>query len=451
MSISGAMQTAISGLNGQSTAIGYISDNVANASTIGYKKVESRFQTMVTQTSAQANTHSPGGSINQPFFSNASQGAIQQVSSTTSIALVGGGFIPVSKKAGQDQNSGLPLFETTSYYTRVGDFNQNSDGYLVNSSGYFLRGWPVDPGTGVVDSSHTEEVRVSNLLDAPVATNLVDYAANLPSNITDPNGALPATLPLSSIQIFDALGNARTLDLSWTRIGTNQWELNISAPDDIATPVIGPIIVEFGGPLGGVGDPTTPGTISNIDVGGAAGTITATPANAVNDNAAMTFELDFGNGVQAVTLDLGSYGNSIGTTQYAGDTLTLNDFKQNGVPQGNFKSLTIDEDGFVSVTFDNGNVKQFYQIPVAKFRDPTELDRVAGNAFVETPNSGAAVLSQSGTSGAGDFVSAAVEGSNVDIAEEFSKLIVAQRTYSANARIITASDELLQETINIRR
>ena len=109
------------------------------------------------------------------------------------------------------------------------------------------------------------------------------------------------------------------------------------------------------------------------------------------------------------------------------------------------------QDGFVSVTFDNGNVKQFYQIPVARFRDPTELDRVAGNAFVETPSSGSAVLSQSGSSGAGDYVSAAIEGSNVDIAEEFSKLIVAQRTYSANARLITAADELLQETINIRR
>jgi flagellar hook protein FlgE len=121
------------------------------------------------------------------------------------------------------------------------------------------------------------------------------------------------------------------------------------------------------------------------------------------------------------------------------------------VPQGTFKSLSIDEDGFVSVTFDNGNVKTFYQIPIAKFRDPSELDRVNGNAFVATPNSGAAILVPSGSSGAGSYVSAAIEASNVDIAEEFSKLIVAQRTYSANARLITASDELLQETINIRR
>lgn len=449
MTISGALQTAISGLNGQSTAISFISDNVANASTIGYKKVESRFQTLVTQSSAQANTHSPGGVLNQPFFANNAQGAIQQVSSTTSIALVGGGFMPVSKKNGEDTTSGLPTFETTSYYTRVGDFNQNEDGFLVNSSGYYLRGWPIDPVTGVVDSSATEEVRVSNLLDAPVATAVVDYAANLPSNALNTTGTLPATLPISSIQVFDALGNARTLNLEWTRIGTNTWTLEVGAPG-ASVSAFGPATVSFGGTIGTTaGNPLAdPGTISSLSTGGGLTGATATQAN---DDASFTFNLDYGAGIQAMRLDLGSYGNSIGTTQYAGDNLTLNNFSQNGVPQGNFKNLAIDADGFVSVTFDNGNVKRFYQIPVAKFRDPTELDRVGGNAFVETPSSGAAVLSQSGASGAGDYVSAAIEGSNVDIAEEFSKLIVAQRSYSANARLITASDELLQETINIRR
>jgi len=448
MTISGAMQTAITGLNGQSTAISFISDNVANANTNGYKKVESRFQTLVTQSSAQSNTHSPGGTINQPFFANNTQGSIQQVASTTSIAVVGQGFIPVSKKNGENASTGLPTFETTGFYTRVGDFNQNVDGYLVNSSGYFLRGWNVNPVTNVVDTSSTTEVRVSNLLDAPVATTVVDYAANLPSNAVDPTtSTVPATLSTSSIQIFDALGNARTLDLNWTRIGTNTWTLQVGAAGSTGTTIaFGPATVSFGGTVGGT--TVSPGTLSSLTT---AGNLTASAAAAVDDDASFTFSLDYGSGVQAVRLDLGSYGNSIGTTQYSGDSLTLNDFSQNGVPQGNFKSLAIDQDGFVSVTFDNGNVKKFYQIPMVKFRDPTELDRVNGNAFVETPSSGAAVLVQSGSSGAGDYVSAAVEGSNVDIAEEFSKLIVAQRIYSANARIITASDQLLQETINIRQ
>ncbi|HEX6957811.1 MAG TPA: flagellar hook protein FlgE [Ferrovibrio sp.] len=453
MTISGAMQTAITGLNGQSTAISYISDNVANANTTGYKKVESRFQTLITQSSAQANTHSPGGTINQPFFANNVQGSIQQVASTTSIAVVGNGFIPVSKKNGENAATGLPTFETTGYYTRVGDFNQNVDGYLVNSSGYFLRGWNVDPVTEVVDTSATTEVRVSNLLDAPVATSVVDYAANLPSNAVDPTtSTVPATLSTSSIQIFDALGNARTLDLQWTRIGTNSWTLEVGAAGSTGTTVaFGPVTVEFGGTVNGT--TVSPGTISALgnSNGTATNGLTGSTAGAIDDDASFSFTLDYGSGPQAIKLDLGSYGNSIGTTQYAGDTLTLNDFSQNGVPQGNFKSLAIDNDGFVSVTFDNGNVKKFYQIPIVKFRDPTELDRVNGNAFVETPNSGAAVLVQPGSSGAGDYVSAAIEGSNVDIAEEFSKLIVAQRIYSANARIITASDDLLQETINIRR
>src|SRR3546814_5735056 len=107
MSITGAMQTAISGLNGQSTAIGYISDNVANASTTGYKRVESRFQTLITQSSAQSNTHSPGGVLNNAFFANNIQGAITQVpGATTSVAISGNGFIPVSKANGVDANTG---------------------------------------------------------------------------------------------------------------------------------------------------------------------------------------------------------------------------------------------------------------------------------------------------------------------------------------------------------
>ncbi len=446
MSITGAMQTAISGMNGQSAAIGFISDNVANASTVGYKKVESRFQTLVTQSSAQANTHSSGGVLNQPFFANNAPGPITRVSSTTSIAISGNGFIPVSKQVGVDPSTGLPTFEATNYYTRVGDFNQNSEGFLINSSGYYLQGWSVDPVTGEVDTSSTTEVRVSNLLDAPVATNLIDYAANLPNNARDADGNLPATLPASSIQIFDALGNARSINLTWTRIGESEWTLQVDSPD--STPAtFGPATVSFGGTL--VDGTTAPaGTLSSM---GTSGGLTATPAANTGANAAFSFNLDFGNGAQAVSLDLGSYGNNTGTTQYAGDKLTLNGFKQNGVPQGNFKSLAIDEQGYVSVTFDNGNVKTFYQIPIARFNDPTELDRVNGNAFVATPRSGSPILAEAGSSGVGDFVSSAVEGSNVDIAEEFSKLIVAQRAYSANARIITTTDELLQETINIRR
>jgi flagellar hook protein FlgE len=446
MSITGAMQTAISGMNGQSAAIGFISDNVANAITVGYKKVESRFQTLVTQSSAQANTHSSGGVLNQPFFANNTPGPITQVSSTTSIAISGNGFIPVSKQVGVDPSTGLPTFEATNFYTRVGDFNQNAEGFLINSSGYYLQGWSVNPATGEVDTSTTSEVRVSNLLDAPVATNLVDYAANLPADVVDANGNLPATLPASSIPIFDALGNARTLNLTWTRIGAGEWTLQVNSPD--STPAnFGPATVNFGGALAD-GTTAPAGTLSSMETGGG---LDASLNSATGANAAFNFSLDFGNGAQQISLDLGSYGNNIGTTQYAGDKLTLNGFEQNGVPQGNFKSLAIDEQGYVSVTFDNGNVKTFYQIPIARFNDPTELDRVNGNAFVATPRSGSPILAEAGSSGVGDFVSSAVEGSNVDIAEEFSKLIVAQRAYSANARIITTTDELLQETINIRR
>ena len=445
MSISGALNAGLAGMNAQAQAIANIADNVANASTNGYKKTESRFQTMVTNSSAQANTHSPGGVTNRPYFANQVQGPINQVASTTSVAISGSGFLPVSKAIGVDPATGLPNFETTEYFTRVGDFTQNAQGYLVNSSGYYLQAWRIDPATGVTDSSTLTEVRVSDMLDAPVRTSVVEYAANLPEGALGSGGALPAELPASSIQIFDSLGNERTLSLTWTRIGTNLWTLEVDAPG--STPAaLGPATVEFGGSLG-LG-PVAAGTLSALS---SAGGLTAAAPAAVNGDAAFNLSLDYGSGTQTVKLDLGSYGNTGGTTQFASDTLTLNDFRQNGAPQGNFKSLAIGSDGAVVVTFDNGNVRKLYQIPIATFSNPDELDRVDGNAFVATPGSGSPVYKLPGESGAGDLVAAAIEGSNVDIAEEFAKLIVAQRIYAANARIVTAADELLQEVINIRR
>lgn len=445
MSVTGALQTGIAGMNAQANAISYIADNVANASTPGYKGVESRFQTMVTHSSAQANTHSPGGVINQPYFTNGKQGAITQVASPTSIAIAGAGFLPVSKAIGVDPATGQTIFEATDYYTRVGDFTQNAQGYLVNSSGYYLQAWRIDPSTGVTDTSHVTEVRVSDMLDAPVRTSKVDYAANLPADALNSDGALPATLPASSIQIYDALGNTRTLNLTWTRLGDDRWTLAVNAPG--STPAnLGPATVEFGQSVA-IGS-IAAGAISTLST---AGGLTASPATAINSDASFSFNLDFGSGSQAIQLDLGAYGSTAGTTQFAGDTLTLNNFQQNGVPQGNFKSLVIDDDGGVTVTFDNGNVRKLYQVSIATFSNPDELDRVDGNAFIATPGSGAAVLKMPGESGAGDIVSAAIEASNVDIAEEFAKLIVAQRVYSANARIVTAADEMLQEVLNIRR
>jgi flagellar hook protein FlgE len=444
MSITGAINTAIGGVRAQAAAIANIADNVANASTPGYKGVDTKFQTMVTNSSAQANTHSPGGVIAQPYFANQAQGAITQTGSPTSVAISGAGFLAVSKAIGINQATGEPVFEATDYYTRVGDFTPNAQGYLVNSSGYYLQAWAIDQTTGEVDTSRLTEVQVSDLLEAPVPTSLVDYSANLPSELLGANGSLPAELPASSIQVYDALGNERTLSLNWTRIGDDRWTLEVEAAG--ATPAtLGPATVEFGGSLG-LG-PVAAGTISAL---ASAGGLTAAPAG-VNNDASFSFNLNFGSGNQTIRLDLGAYGNTAGSTQFASDTLTLNDFKQNGVPQGDFKSMAIDESGAVVVTYDNGNIRKLYQLPIATFSNPDELDRVDGNAFVATPGSGAAVLKRPGESGAGDLVSAAIEGSNVDIAAEFAKLIVAQRIYSANARIITAADELLQEIINIRR
>ena len=152
-----------------------------------------------------------------------------------------------------------------------------------------------------------------------------------------------------------------------------------------------------------------------------------------------------------MSLDLGRYGSTEGLTQYAGSTYELRSLAQNGAPAGAFASLAMQEDGRVVVSYDNGQSRTIAQVPVVTFPDPDQLERLNGQAFALTGGAGRQQIVAAGRSGAATLQTSAVEGSNVDVAGEFAKLIVAQRAYSANTKIVTTSDEMLQETINLKR
>jgi flagellar hook protein FlgE len=170
-----------------------------------------------------------------------------------------------------------------------------------------------------------------------------------------------------------------------------------------------------------------------------------------NDPAQITFDVDYGSGPQTVVLDLGRFATTDGLTQFSGTTVDIQRLSQDGVPQGLFTGVNIRDNGDVELQYDNGSSKIYYRVPIAQFYDPTALKRENGQAFTETFDSGNARLTNAGASGAGTVRASAVEGSNVDIAEEFAKMIVTQRAYSANTRVITTADQMLQEVINIRQ
>jgi len=170
--------------------------------------------------------------------------------------------------------------------------------------------------------------------------------------------------------------------------------------------------------------------------------------------AAVTFQADFGQGLQAMTLNLGNVGVAGGLTQFAStgaSGLSVNNFEQDGIPLGTFSSVTTQKNGDVRINYDNGKSRVVARVPVTVFKDPDRLQHLDGQAFLRTIDSGEARVVEAGEDGAGLLTTSAIERSNVDIATEFSKLILAQRAYSANTKIVTTVDELLQETLNMRR
>ena len=152
----------------------------------------------------------------------------------------------------------------------------------------------------------------------------------------------------------------------------------------------------------------------------------------------------------SITANLGTAGLTDGVTQFAGP-FVVSFLDQDGLPFGSFTDVIIDEDGIVSALFDNGRTLAIYQLPLARFGSPNGLSARDGNAYIETLSSGNVLLQQANTGGAGVVASAALENSNVDLAEEFTNLIVAQRAFSANTRVITTADELLEEITSVIR
>ncbi|MFC7335010.1 flagellar hook-basal body complex protein [Rhodocista pekingensis] len=227
MSVFGAMTTAVGGLTAQSRSLGHISDNIANSQTIGYKRVETSFQNLITQ--SNSSVHSPGGVRARPSYTNNIQGNVSQTQFATNMAISGGGFFQVSRG---EEVSGTVNFQSQAYFTRAGDFSLDKNGYLRNSAGYYLNGWGLRSGTNVVERGTPQPIRVQQLIDNPTATTNINLTANLPLT---PNPEQP--LPTSEISIIDRNGETRTVNLNWRKQGDNNWRLDVEAPGSSLQPV----------------------------------------------------------------------------------------------------------------------------------------------------------------------------------------------------------------------
>jgi flagellar hook protein FlgE len=453
MSLLGSMTTAISGLTAQARALGHVSDNVANSQTIGFKRVDTNFTSWLTRSNLRL--HMPGSVEARPAYTNTVQGTVEQTENPLAMAIAGQGFFSVAQARGGEGAD--VVFDERQFFTRAGDFAMDRDGYMVNGSRYYLEGWRITQ-SGEPDRTRLDPIRISDLVYNPVPTGRIDLAANLPANV-QPVATVPAAAPWapaedpvgSVLQIFDALGNQRQVALDWWRLDDDTWRLRITPEGDTAPPADGRFVdIDFGGTIA-AGPPVLtapPGTISAITPLNATTTV---PPVIAGEQAELAFGVDYGFGNQDVAIRLGGFGTPTGLTMYSGTEYSVRDLSQDGVPLGAYSGVSVRENGDVAVNYDNGQTRIVARVPVVAFNDPDRLQRLDGQAYLRTVESGEARVTDASTNGVGKLVTGSLERSNVDIAAEFSKLILAQRAYTSNTRIVTAADEMLQDTINMKR
>ena len=420
----GSFSSGLSGLSANSTYLSVIGNNLANINTVGYKASDISFADLVSQGvgSTSANPTQIGlgvvtGSISPVF----TQGNIENAAEPTNVAIQGQGFFIV-----KDPNNG------GNAYTRAGKFSFNEDGALVSPDGWLVQGYTAkNPTTGaiVTTGQPTDIVVPPGVLQAPVATSSMTTQINLDANVPiDP--ANPEYT--QSVQVYDSKGTAHVLTLVFNRTGAGAWNVSVTAPTADLTGATTPPDTVISGPTnltfnaqGQLTAPTTDIVIPTQNwVTGA-----TTPA--------ITWDIIPPTGAPTITsFDSPSAAPSI---------------TQNGSAAGQIDNISVNSAGEIIASFGAGQTITVGQIAMANFNNPKGLQKLGGNHYGQTQAAGVANIGVAGTGGRGTITGNALESSNVDMAQEFTKMILAQRGYQANARSITTADDILQETLNLKR
>ena len=449
MGIFGAMTTAVSGLNAQSFALENISGNIANSRTTGFKRVDTSFSTLVADMPARRELAGSVGAFSRN--ANSSQGDFLSSQVTTHMGVSGEGMFAVKQRTALVD--GVPTFAGPNLYTRRGDFEVDRSGFLVNGSGYYLMGYSVDPNTGSATGSALSTIRVSNDNLPARATATVEYRGNLPRTpltaLADPSvagselltgaafsgttvtadnetGFINRTISGQAMTVYNSVGTPIDVQLRWGKTsntaGSETWSLY--ALSDSAATGTAPKWTQV-----------TAGVVFDAN-----GRMTAPASGSIN----ATFTVD-GSTSGPIELVFGT----TGLTQFADSNgaVNINRLSQDGYASGTRTGLDIGEGGRVMGIYSNGQTVALAQIPIAQFAADNLLKRKDGGVFEETLESGEPIFVDAGR----NVIGGTLEGSNADIADEFSKMIVTQQAYSANTRIITTAQQMLQDVINIVR
>lgn len=433
MSISSALQTGVSGLQANSKQVGSISENIANANTVGYRR---GFAHMVTTTASGGNGEGVLSVSAVDQLDISTSGGLISTNSATDLAIGGRGFFAVSINPNETTVTNYML-------TRAGSFLPDAQGNLRNAAGYYLAGYPfgLDGTIGSVDRSsfdQMETVNIANIqISAGVTTNVSAFG-NLPSQ--DTGVATPGAPFATSSEIFTPLGESQRIGFSWEpTTNANQWILTISDQDGVD---LGSVNVEFNDSGSAAGSPLAYTAATSVAAAPAA--FSFDPVTGV-----ATITLDNGTVPQTLDVNIGTPGEFDGVTQFAGD-FSLS-FDRDGSSVGELVRSEISEEGILFGIFDNGMRRAIYEIPVAIVANPNGLIEAKGNAYRLTGEVGSFSALQANSSTVGSINSGALEAANVDIAQEMTELIKAQRAFSTNAKVVTTVDELMDETTRLKR
>ena len=408
-----SMYAAVSGLRAHQIMMDVVGNNIANVNTQGYKRNQVIFQDVLSQIVAGASTptdvvggRNPAqvglGVMMSGTAQQFGQGFLQVTNRALDVAVQGDGFF-VTDEAGEEM------------YTRAGAFFLDADGRLVTSSGGLVKGWGAEPDGSIDTTLNPDNIRLPvGDQSAPVVTTEVKMGGNLPSE------ADIGTQVFAGVDMHNSNGSTIPVSMTFEKTAVDQWTMTATHGDPPAALTLADNVLTFTD-----GELTAPADLG-IDIPG--GQMT---------------------GVDAVSLVIG--GDTERRITQFGDATSLAVITQNGSSAGVLQSMRVGADGTIVGTYNNGLTKPIARLAIANFSNPEGLERVTGSNWRGSVNSGLAQIGTTGTGGRGQIAPGTLEMSNVDLALEFTQLIRSQRGFQANSRVVTSSDELLQEIVNLKR
>jgi flagellar hook protein FlgE len=477
MSLNSAMTAGTSGLQAEASALAAISNDIANVNTVGYKGTDVDFESLVT--ASNGGTYSAGGVTTTTQQMVSTLGTTTQTSSPTDLAIAGQGMFVVSTQPTAVGGNAQAEF------TRAGSFTPDANGFLKNTAGLYLLGWPAN-SEGQVNTSNTsinslQPINVSSVAGQVSATTAVSVDANINAQqaVSPQATAAGATPPAAGaynaltnsmsaydpttgtgvepdftipIPVSDSLGGSHTLQIDLLKSSTpNQWYAEIQAvpaSDVVSGPGLAPGQIASGtiafNSDGSIdmskttlfGTPPDP----NLSIG--ASSAAAPTGTQVN------WASSLGVSAQQISIGLGGTTGSGAITQAVSPSV-VSSIDTNGTPFGSLSAISIGQNGMVTATFNNGTTRQIAQVALATFPNVDGLTAVNGDAYTASSDAGEYSLKVAGTGGSGTLSSSTLEGSTVDLSTEFTNLIIAQQAYDASSKVITTADQMTQALLQV--